>query len=139
MAPLTRKSVKSKRAVVGFLVSPAAPGALLYVYGLTQGYGTAAFIAPLLLMSFGYFAALVIGIPTYFCLDRKGVRGLPAYVFGGALIGAGFDSLLNLPNMYSMHYFPFGEVLMATVYAAISAAVFWSIAVRGGRAYPCLD
>ena len=123
------------RAVVGFLVAPAVPGALLYVYGLTQGYGAAAIVAPGLLMPFGYVAALMIGIPTYICLDRKGVRGLSTYVFGGVLIGAGFDSLLNL---LTSPYVPFGEVLVATVYAAISAAVFWSLAVRGYPSDPAL-
>ena len=121
---------KSKRTVVGFFIAPVVPAVLLYVYGLAKGYGTAALVGPLLLMPAAYFAAFVIGIPIYRCLDRKGVRRFPAYLFTGGLIGAGFALMFNLPAIYLYRSLPFGEVCVATIYAAVSAAVFWGLAVR---------
>lgn len=119
-----------KRAAAGFLLAPALPGALLYVYGLAKGYGTAAIVGPLLIIPFAYFTALVIGIPAYRWLDRKRIRRLRTYLFAGALIGAGFDLLTNLPAICSGQSLPVGVVFVATVYATLSAGVFWALAVR---------
>jgi hypothetical protein len=122
---------KFKRTAVGFLIAPMVPGALLYVYGLAKGYGTAALVGPLLLVPVAYFAAFVIGIPMYRYLERKGIRRLPSYLISGGLIGASFDLIFNFPTIYSYQSLPLGEVYVATIYAALSAAVFWSLAVRG--------
>jgi len=121
---------KSTHTVVGFFIAPVVPAVLLYLYGLAKGYGTAALVGPLLLLPAAYLAAFVIGIPIYRCLDRKGVRRFPAYLFIGVLIGAGFELIINLPEIYFYRSLPFGEVCVATIYAGISAAVFWGLAVR---------
>jgi hypothetical protein len=118
------------RVVAGFLVAPVAPGILLYVYGLANGYGVAAVVGPLLLIPIAYCAALVIGIPTFRWLERHGVTGLLHYVGVGGLIGAGTDLLPNLPAICGGQPIPFGELFVAVIYAAISAAVFWGFAVR---------
>ena len=118
------------RVVAGFLVAPVAPGMLLYADGLANGYGVAAVVGPLLLIPVAYFAAFVIGIPTLRWLERHGVTGFPHYVGMGGLIGAGIDLLPNLPAICAGQPIPFGELFVAVIYAAISAAVFWGLAVR---------
>jgi hypothetical protein len=118
------------RTATAFLIAPGVPGALLYVYGLAKGYGVAAMVGPLLLLPIAYFAALVIGIPMFRWLDRKGVRRLPDYLVIGGLIGASVDLLPNLPAVYSGQPLPIGEIYVATIYAVISTSVFWVLAVR---------
>ena len=118
------------RVVTGFLVAPVVPGMLLYVYGLAHGYGVAAIVGPLLLIPVAYFAALVIGIPTFRWLERRGAIGLLHYVGMGGLIGAAIDLLPNLPAIFGGQPIPFGELFVAVIYAALSAAVFWCLAVR---------
>jgi hypothetical protein len=121
---------RSKRAVAGFLIAPAGPGVLLYAYGLVKGYGTAAIVGPMLLIPAAYFAALALGIPVYRLLDRKNVRRCSAYTFGGGLLGL-FGSLLpNILAFNSVGSLPPGDLLVGTIYGAISAAIFWGIAVR---------
>lgn len=124
---------KSKRSTAGFFIAPLVPAALLYLYGLMKGYGTGAVVGPALLLPIAYVAALVVGIPIYRLLDRKELRRFSTYLCSGSLIGAGFDLFFNLPAIYSGEPVPFGEICVATIYAAISAAVFWGIAVRGTR------
>jgi hypothetical protein len=126
---------KSMKVLAGFLIAPAGPGALLYVYGLAKGYGTAAIVGPLLLIPVAYFAALVIGVPLYRLLDRKRVRRCLAYTLGGGLVGLVGSLLLNTPAIDSFGYLPPGDLLVGAIYGAISATAFWGIAVRGTRVY----
>jgi hypothetical protein len=121
---------KAGRTTTAFLVAPGVPAALLYVYGLANGYGVGAMVGPLLLAPIAYFAALVIGIPVFRRLNRKGVRRLRDYLVIGGLIGASVDLLPNLPDVFSGQPLPIGELCVATIYAVISTAVFWGLAVR---------
>jgi len=125
---------KSNSSITGFFIAPAAPAALLYFYGLVKGYGTGAIVGPLLLLPAAYVAAFLIGIPVHRYLDRKGIYQLPAYLVGGGCIGAGFDLAINSPSIYAYHFLPVGELWVATIYAIISAGVFWCLAVRGTAA-----
>jgi hypothetical protein len=118
------------RVVAGFLVAPVVPGMPLYVYGPAHGYGVAAMVGPLLLIPAAYFAALVIGIPTFRRLERCGVIGLLHCVGMGGLVGAAVDLLPNLPAMCGGQPMPFGELSVAVIDAALSAAVFRGLAVR---------
>jgi hypothetical protein len=119
----------SMKVLAGFLIAPAGPGALLYAYGLAKGYGTGAIVGPMLLTPVAYLAALVIGIPVYRLLDRKRVQRCSAYTLGGGLIGLVGSLLLNTP-IHSFGSLPPGDLLVGTICGAISATVFWGIAVR---------
>lgn len=123
------------RALVAFLVAPASPGALLYVYGLSRGYGDAAVVGPFMLTFLGYIAELVIGVPAYLLLQRKGIRSLFAYILVGALIGpafyVAFDVLTASPGqlIYRLKYVP-GFSLVAAGYSSLAAGTFWLLAIR---------
>jgi hypothetical protein len=73
------------RVILAFLLAPGVPGVLLYLLGRFKGYG--AIVGPFLLSPFAYAAALVIGLPVYLGLRRKGMRSLAAYLLSGAAIG----------------------------------------------------
>ena len=68
-------------------MAPGVPGVLLYFFNLLKGHGDAAIVGPLLLAPFAYAAALVIGVPMYLLLQRRGAHGLGAYFVLGAAIG----------------------------------------------------
>jgi hypothetical protein len=133
------------RAWSGFLVAPVVPAGFLYLFGLLKGYGDVAIVGPLLLAPFAYAAALVIGVPVYLLLQRKGVHGVGAYLALGAAIGAtvvvlmfGTEALFSWTSARE-HALGLirnsgGYMVVAIVYAAIAAAVFWLIAVRGQSA-----
>ena len=46
------------------------------------------------------------------------------------LIGAGIVLLPSVPAILGGQPIPFGELFVAVIYAGISAAVFWGLAVR---------
>lgn len=132
---------QAARAWVGFLVAPVVPGVFQYIYGLIKGYGDAAIVAPALLVPFAYAGALIIGVPVYLVLQRKGVHGLGAYLALGAAIGAavvaltfGTEALFSWSSAREHAVGVIrnsgGYMLVAMVYAAIASAVFWLIAVR---------
>jgi hypothetical protein len=135
---------QTARAWVGFLVAPAVPAILFYLWGLLKGYGDAAVACPGLLLPFGYVGALVIGLPTYLVLQRRGSHGLGAYLALGALIGVVVVAVLStaeaLLSWNALQYAraQFGVsvrfTVIAAIYATIASAVFWFIAVRGQAA-----
>jgi len=135
---------QTARAWVGFLVAPGVPAVLLYLWGLHKGYGDAAVAGPGLLVPFGYVGALVLGWPTYLLLQRRGSHGLGAYLALGALIGAIVVAVMSTAeallsgNALQYASAQFGVSLrftvIAAIYAMISSAVFWFIAVRGQSA-----
>jgi hypothetical protein len=135
---------QTARAWVGFLVAPGVPAILLYLWGLHKGYGDAAVAGPGLLVPFGYVGALVIGLPIYLVLQRRGNHGLGAYLALGALIGVVVVAVMStaegLLSWNALQYAKaqFGVsvrfTVIAAIYAMISSAVFWLIAVRGQSA-----
>jgi hypothetical protein len=132
------------RAWVGFFVAPGVPAILLYLWGLYKGYGDAAVAGPGLLVPFAYIGALLIGLPTYIVLQRRGSHGLGAYLTLGALIGVLVAALLatveallswNAPQYASAQFgVSVRFAVIAAIYAIVSSAVFWLIAVRGQSA-----
>ena len=125
---------QTTRALIGFLVAPAIPGAVLYVYGILKGYGDAAVVMPFILTSLGYLAALVIGTPVYVFLQRKNVRSLAGYVFAGAMIGGAFYLIFTILDAYpgqltARLQHSRGAALVAIGYSSIAAVAFWVIAV----------
>lgn len=120
----------SGRTIAGFCIAPVVPGVLLYIYGLAKGQGVAAIVGPLLLIPLAYCAALLVGIPVFRRMERKGARRLQDYIFTGGIIGAVVDLVPNLPSVFGGQPIPFGEICVATIYAMISAAAFWGLAVR---------
>lgn len=133
------------RTWIAFFVAPGAPGALLYVFGLANGYGDASIVGPLLLVPFAYLAAIAIGGPVHVVLCRRAVRDLATYVMLGA--GIGLLVVLLLFGTEVIFYWwsarehavavlrnSVGSALLAVGYAATSSALFWFIAVRGARA-----
>jgi len=123
------------RVLIGFLVAPGLPALLLYLTVLFLGYASweAAFF-PRILGIFAYLAAWIFGIPGYFLLRGKGINGFMVYLILGALIGLTVYALYLFtlqPSVieYRAHI-NWGLGLMAIVYAVISTAIFWLIAVQ---------
>nr|WP_143028962.1 hypothetical protein [Massilia sp. PDC64] len=122
------------RASVGFFVAPAFPGGLLYLYNLLwKGYGDEAVVGPFLLGVLGYAAALLLGVPLYLVLHRKGVRSLLAYGLLGALLGPVFFLIFELLTAYPGTLFvtlqySYGAAFVAAVYSSLAAMAFWAIA-----------
>lgn len=119
------------RALIGFLVAPGVPALALYLVNINR---EAAPLIFLILAPLGYAAALVLGVPAYFVLQRKGIRSLLAYVLLGALIGLVFYLLFTLVTSYR------GQAVgvlrnsarpaaMAIAYAAVAGALFWLMAI----------
>jgi hypothetical protein len=129
------------RALIGFLVAPSVPALALYLIGLLFVSGWEAVWGPKILAMFGYLAALVIGVPIYVILQRKGINSLKVYLGLGALIGLGYYVLLfGIWALLSWQTYPEHTLLLlknsiksggvAVVYATITSAVFWLIAIR---------
>jgi hypothetical protein len=135
---------QTARAWVGFLMAPGVPAVLFYLWGLHKGYGDAAVAGPGLLVPFGYVGALVIGWPIYLMLQRRGSYGLGAYLALGALVGVVVVAVMSTaeallsekPLQFASAQFLVSVrfAVIAAVYAVISSAVFWFIAVRGQAA-----
>jgi hypothetical protein len=131
------------RAWIGFFVAPGVPAILLYLWGLHEGYGDAAIAGPGLLVPFAYVGALVIGLPTYLVLQRRGSHGLGAYLALGALTGVVVVAVMStaqaLLSWNALQYASaqFGVsvrfTVIAAIYAMISSAIFWLIAIRHNR------
>lgn len=132
---------QTARAWLGFLVAPAIPGVLLYLFGLVKGFGDAAVVGPALLAPFAYCSALVVGVPVYFVLQRRGIHSLGAYLAVGAAIGVAVVVLVfgteAASNWTTAREHALGVLrnsvrysLVAVTYAAGASAVFWLIAVR---------
>lgn len=124
---------RTARALVGFIFAPAIPGTLLYLYALSKGYGNEAVVGPVIFTFLGYIAELLIGVPVYFLLQRKGVRSLRAYALAGALIGAAFYLLFEIVTDYPGQLMirlrqSLSPVLVAATFASLSAVSFWLIA-----------
>jgi len=129
------------RAFIAFVVAPAIPGALLYIYGLLKGYADAAVVGPFILTFLGYIAELIIGVPMYLLLERKGIRSLAAYVLIGALIGPIFYLVFEILTAYPGQLIfrlqhALGASLVAAGYSSVAAATFWLIAGQPKRIAP---
>jgi hypothetical protein len=130
------------RALVGFLVAPAAPALALYLVNMNR---ESAPLLPLVLLPFAYAAALIFGVPLYLVLRRKGIGDLWAYLLLGAAIGLvsaalifGIQALLSWSSAHE-HAVALlrnsgRSIVLAVVYAAAASGLFWLIAVRRGRA-----
>jgi hypothetical protein len=121
------------RALVAFLVAPAVPGTLLYIYQRSKGYGDAAIPGPVILTLLGYVAAIVIGIPVYSVMQRKGICSLRAYILVGAVIGPLFSLMFEILTTYPGTVMARLEngglaMLVTALYSAVAAGAFWLIA-----------
>jgi hypothetical protein len=120
------------------------PAVLFYLWGLHKGYGDAAVAGPGLLVPFGYVGALVLGSPIYLILQRRGSHGLGVYLALGASIGAVVVAVMStaeallsgkaLQYASAQIWLSVRFMVIAAIYAMISSAVFWFIAVRGQSA-----
>lgn len=129
------------RALIGFLIAPGAPALLLYLTGLFFVADWEAAWGPKILAMFAYLVALIIGVPAYFVLQRKGINSFTAYLVMGALIGLAFYVLFfGIWALISWQSYPEHALMLlknsvrsgviAIVYAAVASVVFWLIAVR---------
>lgn len=126
------------RAAVGFLVAPAVPGVLTYIYNLWRGYDDASIVWPYIITLLGYVAALVIGVPLYLVLERKGIRSLGAYILIGAIIGAVFYVVFEMLTAYpGQHIYRLQQMppamLLAAAYSSLATAAYWLIAIAHPR------
>jgi hypothetical protein len=92
----------------------------------------------------GYPAAFIFGLPLYFfVLERKGWRSLSAYCLSGAGIGlaafflaAAIEPFARTGStealVYAVDHLG-GWAMLCIGFGAISASVFWVIAVRSAK------
>jgi len=129
------------RGLIGFLIAPGVPALFLYLAGLFFVADWEAAWGPKILAMFAYLVALIIGVPVYFLLQRKGINSFMAYLILGALIGLAFYVLFfGIWALISWQSYPEHAILLlknsirsgviAVVYAAVSSVLFWLIAVR---------
>jgi uncharacterized membrane protein YeaQ/YmgE (transglycosylase-associated protein family) len=125
---------QTTRALGGFFVAPAFPGALVYLYNFFwKGYGDAAVVGPFILVLFGYAAALVLGVPAHLILHRKGIHSPFVYGLLGALIGpvffVTFEVLTAYPGtLWITLQYSYGAAFVAAAYSSLAAIAFWAIA-----------
>jgi len=126
------------RALIGFLVAPGVPALAFYLMNMN---GEA---SPLILFIFGplaYAAALILGLPTYLVLQRKGIHSLWAYLILGAAIGLAFavlffgiQALLSWSSArehaVALLQSSGRAVVFTVVYAVVASALFWLIAIK---------
>ncbi len=131
----------TSRALIGFFVAPGVPALALYLIGLFFVADWEAAWGPRLLGMFGYLAALVIGVPVYFLMQRNGVNSFTGYLLLGALIGlCCYAVFFGIWALLSWQSYPEHALLLlknsipsgviAVVYATVASAVFWLIAIR---------
>ncbi|GKS92851.1 hypothetical protein [Acidovorax sp. SUPP2539] len=129
------------RLLVGFLIAPAMPAALIFsVQAIFIGYENAAAGAFVFLI-IGYASALVLGVPIHFFLQSKKLVGLGSYLLLGAIIGIAYYVVVFIPtylaadSKYVLDLLrnTVGFGLMGLVGGLISSLVFWFIAVRARR------
>jgi hypothetical protein len=136
------------RVIVGYLVAPAVSPAILYFIARKLqdphpmwGASVIACVA--------YFAAIALGGPCYLVMRAKRISKLAPYAIAGALIGVACSLIFSLLIVAS-HLAAGWSTLLAGVggiianfvritgYAAVSGAlsaiVFWIVAVRNSEA-----
>jgi uncharacterized membrane-anchored protein len=123
------------RGLIGFLVAPGAPALALYLVSINREGAPLTF---LILAPLGYAAALVLGVPAYFAMQRRGIRSLLAYVLLGALIGLVFYVAFTLVTSYRGQAFNVlrngaRPATTAVIYAAVCSVLFWLIAIKPSR------
>lgn len=135
-------STTALRALIGFSVAPGVPALIVYIISAMSGSRGEATWSFEIFAAAGYLAALVIGVPVYFLLQRKGVTNLAPYLALGALIGLmcvvlGFLPYVLLGGWQTNHEQAFvllktaaGIAVPAILSGAIASAIFWLIAVR---------
>ena len=84
---------RAYRTVAGFVVAPMVPalmlaGVVLAAGGNSQTLGYAAFAGYI-----SYPFALLVGLPSFLLMRRKGWNGLRAHVFAGLILGLVFLAL----------------------------------------------
>jgi hypothetical protein len=135
-------STTTLRTLVGFLIAPGGPALIVYLVSMMWGSRGEATWSAEVFAVVGYGAALVIGVPLYFLLQRKGIGGLVPYLVLGGLIGLiciilGFipyaflgDWRGNQEQAFSLLKTAAGIAVPAIISGVIASAVFWLIAIR---------
>ena len=133
------------RIILAFLIAPVVPAAIVFlVRGLIAGFSSVVDVT-FSVVFYGYFTALVIGVPAYLALRRTSMGALRAYAAIGALVGITGYALILLPDsistgaieswqsIYQTLMISPSVLLLAPVFGLVAASVFWSIAVRQGE------
>lgn len=133
-------SASKFRVTFGFLISPAVPALMIYVWQILAAKKTDAEWGATVFLIIGYIAALVLGIPTYLLFRYRGIASLRAYVSTGFVMGMLAGILVFLPdvikNWSSNHQHAVlilinGLPLMGGIAGLLASGIFWLIAVRG--------
>ena len=123
----------------GFLISPAAPALMIYVWQIVASKKTEAEWGATVFLIMGYIATLVFGIPTYLLFRYRGIASLRAYLSTGFVMGVLAGVLVFLPdvikNWSSNHQHAVsilinGLPLMGGIAGLSASGIFWLIAVR---------
>ena len=127
----------NRRLIVAFLVSPLATCALAATFAAVRNGDLLAIpIATLLYAIFAYPFTLVLGVPAYLVMSRLGALSLLRVVVSGVLLGAVSGVLmlgfldLQLEWARAIESGLFTTVLLFAMYGAITACVFWWLALR---------
>lgn len=135
-------STAALRALIGFLVAPGVPALVVYVISAISSTRGEAARSSAIFAGAGYLAAVLIGFPVYFFLQRKGITGLVPYLALGALIGlicialgfAAYALLIDWKSEYEQAFTLLKTAASIAVPAMVSGtvacAIFWLIAIR---------
>jgi uncharacterized membrane protein AbrB (regulator of aidB expression) len=135
-------SLDIRRIVRGFLIAPlAAPPTYLALIFLVEPFSVQRLLDRLFgALVFGtvlsYLCAILAGVPLFLALHFLGLRGSGWFAALGSGIGATLVAIL-FSSPTTGWYPPVGYILVCAACGAVSAYLFWHLAVRGpglGRA-----
>lgn len=130
------------RTVFAFLIAPAVPAVIIYLVSLiTAGKHWEGVWSASLLLTFGYIAAVFLGIPVYLILRNKGLTQLSVYAITGVCLGLVMYLVIFVPNAITQSKLggdawllmlrnSLGPAIVAGVSGLVAAVVFWLVAIR---------
>jgi hypothetical protein len=76
------------RVIVGFLIAPVLVGLLLWIaLAIESGTDWATALVVTIALPYSYLSALLVGVPVFLLMRRRGLFRWWHYVLGGLLIG----------------------------------------------------
>lgn len=130
-----------RRTLTGFLVSPAIPALLVYLFELLIVSPRDAGRAAAAVALFGYLGTVILGVPSYLVLRWRNITGPGLYLFVGAMIGLMCYAAVFAPDIV-LNWTPRSQngILMLRNSAGfaglgfacglVAGLAFWAISVR---------
>ena len=129
VAPLR---VVERRVLAGFALAPAVVPLVVVAWALDHGvHARESVVIGSIYAACTYGAAVVLGIPSYLLLSRRGWIRWWQYGLTGACIGAAVFFVIS--TMAQDQFYAFSTVFVFVVVGVVSTSAFWVIGIgRGG-------